>query len=461
MQNDSIDNIRLDINKKSERAAIYLRIGDTVSRTVHCTLARAGKVVSLQNAVVASILIKKPNGYESDNSVVIVGDELQYTWRTSDVSTEGENICQFVVAFEDGATLATPEFSMYAYKKIVDQKTEKSFNEYTTIQQQVAMTKQFVDSAEKDAESAKEAAQSAQETKTAIEETAEQIDLTAAAVEENAKTSAEASNKAEAAARSTAEIGERVKEHAILAEESAEQAETAKESATGSASEAANAAETAEVAKRKAEEAEAGAVKAKESISEAAYIASEKAADAEKSVSEAQRILQQLIMTAVCNITMNGETLQKDQEGSVNLGNVLTGGEQTITSSEDGAINVYTFSDGSTITIKNGDTGAAGPAGKDGTSAGFGEATASVDANTGTPSVTVTESGPDTAKVFNFAFKNLKGAKGDTGAAGPAGKDGTSAEVATATSDGLMSAEDKKRLDEIWQAIQKLGYPIG
>ena len=277
MQNDSIDNIRLDINKKSERAAIYLRIGDTVSRTVHCTLARAGKVVSLQNAVVASILIKKPNGYESDNSVVIVGDELQYTWRTSDVSAEGENICQFVVTFDDGATLATPEFSMYAYKKIVDQKTEKSFNEYTTIQQQVAMTKQFADSAK---------------------------------------------------------------------------------------------------------------------------IASEKAADAEKSVSEAQRILQQLITTAVCNITMNGETLQKDQEGSVNLGNVLTGGEQTITSSEDGAINVYTFSDGSTITIKNGDTGAPG-------------------------------------------------------------KDGATADIATEKRDGLMSKEDKKLLNTLAEAIKKLGYPIG
>lgn len=64
---------------------------------------------------------------------------------------------------------------------------------------------------------------------------------------------------------------------------------------------------------------------------------------------------------------------------------------------------------------EQGPQGATGPQGPTGSAAGFGTPTASVDANVGTPSVTVTSSGPDTAKVFNFAFHNLKGEKGQDG----------------------------------------------
>ncbi len=82
--------------------------------------------------------------------------------------------------------------------------------------------------------------------------------------------------------------------------------------------------------------------------------------------------------------------------------------------------------------------GEQGEQGEPGAAAGFGQATATVDDSTGTPSVDVTTSGPDTAKVFAFAFSGLKGEtgakgdtgdKGDTGATGPQGVSVTDAEI--------------------------------
>lgn len=72
-----------------------------------------------------------------------------------------------------------------------------------------------------------------------------------------------------------------------------------------------------------------------------------------------------------------------------------------------------------------GPEGPQGQTGSAGAAAGFGTVSATVDANTGTPSVDVTASGPDTAKNFAFAFHNLKGAAGSKGDKGDKGDPGT------------------------------------
>ena len=72
-----------------------------------------------------------------------------------------------------------------------------------------------------------------------------------------------------------------------------------------------------------------------------------------------------------------------------------------------------------TITCPQGEQG---PKGETGAAAGF-----------GTPSVKVTASGGNTAKVFAFEFKNLKGEKGERGIQGETGPQGVSITGATLT----------------------------
>ncbi len=224
MINDSIDNIRLDLNREKVNAAVYVREGDTKSRTLHCTLADGGKVVSLADAIFAEILIKKPDGYEADNSVVVVGDELQYTWRTSDLSANGENICQFMVTFDDGSVVTSPEFSLYVYRKKVNQKTQISTNEYTALTEQVVMAKQFATSASDSATQAntyRESTAEILESANAVRDEVLESETNAKVSETNAKASEEVAIECLRDVEDKVEQAEAYKDDALASAENA------------------------------------------------------------------------------------------------------------------------------------------------------------------------------------------------------------------------------------------------
>ena len=71
MQNNVVENIRLDVNRVKNKAAIYVRMGDTLTRTLHFTIANNGTLYDLKNLIFAEILIKRPDGSEADNELVM------------------------------------------------------------------------------------------------------------------------------------------------------------------------------------------------------------------------------------------------------------------------------------------------------------------------------------------------------------------------------------------------------
>lgn len=90
--------------------------------------------------------------------------------------------------------------------------------------------------------------------------------------------------------------------------------------------------------------------------------------------------------------------------------------------------NVYSAVAANSWVYKCNIKGATGSNGTNGTTPSI-TASASVDANTGTPSVTVTKDGTDAAPSFAFAFKNLKGAPG---------QNATTTALASTSSNGLL-----------------------
>ena len=152
MVNDSIDNLRLDINKPKVKASISVRKGDTKTRTIHIALTSNGAVYSLENVLMAEMLIVKPDGKVCDQDMVIKGNELQYTFRTQDTNVVGTCVCQIRLTFTDGAYLTSPEFYMYVYNMILSQDTSKSENEYSQTDALLSKANEYYENAKNLAE---------------------------------------------------------------------------------------------------------------------------------------------------------------------------------------------------------------------------------------------------------------------------------------------------------------------
>ncbi len=161
IQIKSPEYLSIDINQGKVRKAICINQKDTVNRTIVARITDSGTALDLSNLLFAEIFIAKSDGYETDQGCIIDGSTVQYTLKSNDVSALGTNTAQFMLTFSDGTILTTPTFEINVYSKVLDTKAQKSFNEYTSITQQVVLANEYRSYAENSAENAQNSATNA------------------------------------------------------------------------------------------------------------------------------------------------------------------------------------------------------------------------------------------------------------------------------------------------------------
>lgn len=131
---DTVNKIRLDLDRQKIRTSVSVCKGDTLSRTLYITLIHNGIVFDIPDDTIATLIATKPDGKSVYNDCTIHENEIGYTITNQLIVMEGDVECQVNLTLSDGTVITSPVFIIRVYSKFFDDKILESTNDYSALQ---------------------------------------------------------------------------------------------------------------------------------------------------------------------------------------------------------------------------------------------------------------------------------------------------------------------------------------
>lgn len=148
---DTVNKLRIDLDRQKTRTSVSICKGDTLSRTIYITLLNSGCVFDIPDSAIATLIATKPDGKTVYNDCSIHGNEISYTITNQLIAVAGDVECQ--VKITSGETIITsPVFIIRVYERLFDESILESSNDYSALQTYCARAENAAKVAEKKAD---------------------------------------------------------------------------------------------------------------------------------------------------------------------------------------------------------------------------------------------------------------------------------------------------------------------
>ncbi len=131
---DTINKIRLDLDKEEIRTSVSIAKGTTLGRTLYITLLNGGTPYPIPDGAIATLTAIKPDGKDVYNDCALIGDEIVYSVSNQLIAEVGDVRCQVILTLPDLTRIPSPVFLIRVYERLFDESVLESTNEYSALQ---------------------------------------------------------------------------------------------------------------------------------------------------------------------------------------------------------------------------------------------------------------------------------------------------------------------------------------